>query len=469
MTLQAGEDAAEWVIFEAFNAGSECDELTIDFTGSGQAGYLLLANFSTGRWQVFSQLIPGNNSQSVGLDLPQYYSPLHRQYFAVLANPGGGIVINQVDMALEAMDPIDSLVSANVFAELEAIDCNGRPGIFYRDSAEHLLFALADNASPQDPVEWQHSTVVGDEIVTQIRATMHEGRPVVAYCGSASGEIWLVASETSLPTQDGNWDRVQVQDGSFWHSYCAVHSDKGVLQLAYTEADPLDVDTDSAYAYLGYARSITSDPLDGFTAVRIKSLGDVNGAEEAQPDICTFAGEPAIALANLHNASQDGLLYLHAQNDNPQPGEWDEMEFSSEVQPDQIWLDEIAGAPLIMWKGLNLVLQVADYPHPVSVFDWHSRVISTITADDHFSMARLNGRPSLCFTKGNGIVTQLIIYTSSPGGLPDDGQFGQEQVSFLTNFTLAPDCRIFQLGNRPAVAYVNLDDSTLHYVRLRND
>src|SRR5690606_21017552 len=88
MLLLAGQTSAEWAIFEAFNAGSECDLLSIEATVTSGSGYLLLPDYDSGRWFVITELSFGKNFFSTNLDLPEYYSPLHRQYFALVADRG---------------------------------------------------------------------------------------------------------------------------------------------------------------------------------------------------------------------------------------------------------------------------------------------------------------------------------------------------------------------------------------------
>ncbi|MEZ5336701.1 MAG: hypothetical protein R3F46_00415 [bacterium] len=469
VTMSAAAGGLEWIICEAFNAGSECETLSLDYTGFKAGLYLLVPDYSQGRWQVLEELETGTHTLSVLMDQPGYYSPLHRQYFAVLAADGGQLSLNAAMMELEYPAQADSLVTTDVYSVLEPLDCNGRPGIFYRNFLSQLQFALADTASPQIPAEWKHSRLFADDECELFRATMHRGRPVVVYCSSLTGKVWLATADREFPVADGDWQRVEVKDDSFWHTYCALHSDGSKLHLAWSDQDPSDLDSDMAFAYISYARSDTTDPLHGFTGGRIRALGDSTGAEEAQMDLSTFAGRPAVAIPNNMPSTGFNILYMNASAADPLPSDWDTTIIDNGAQPEQFWLENLDGLPLVLADGSLLGIYYAYTSNPGGTSDWNYIQISGDAVGPYFSLCTAGGRACLSYSYEGTGDKRPRFSTYSPGGLPADRGLGQQLGGTIEGFSSAPDTRIFSLGGRPALAYVNLDDSTLHFVRLVND
>ncbi|MCB1186634.1 hypothetical protein KDL29_05635 [bacterium] len=469
LTMLSGNASISWAVYEVFNAGSECDAIELQYSNATTPVYLAVADFGLGRWNIVQQFTAGSGSLFQNIDQQAWYSPLHRQYVALIAADGGDLRIDNFEYLVERMDQVPGIAIDAANPGIEAVECNGRPAIVYKDESDRLLFALANSASPAGPADWTTSEITSSEFCYYWRVEMHKGKPVVLYVDENDSSLWIAAASKSLPLQVGDWQKQQlIAAGNC--ARAALCSDGQRLHITSFERDPLDINGDFIYGYLGYARSVSGDPLGSFSYSRIYPLGDATGAYPSQPDICIIDGTPSIAVCNLRSLSTDELLYIHALNADPAPVDWDWQVLVSNVDTGQLWLDQLSGAPVIAYRDSVLNMIRSYKADPQLPADWTITNVSIAGCEPTFSLLSLNGSPALAYVVNTGNFNLNIQFSSHGSTVnPPWEEFNLIQQHFAPGSPDNPDPRLISVAGRPALMYYDFADSAIHYNRFDND
>jgi hypothetical protein len=469
-TLSATSNDLSWIMFEAFNASGECEKIEVFGELLKAQVWIAVADFAAGRWRFMGPYGPFDPQISIVLDKPEYYSPLHRQYFAVLATAGGQLILSHVEMSLEVSEPVASVVASAALDGLELLECQGLPAVTYVDDTGQLTFAIADELEPAGPLDWRRSHI--DNVLGSCMSmTLHNGRPVVLYTNAIDGSLNIAVAKVDLPLQDSDWQiKALVTDADCL--YCSVASDGEFLYIAYYDNDDIDADADLLYGYLGFCQSDGADPLGDYTHYRITPLGNGIGAAYAQPSIALIDGLPAIAIANQLPANSTVLNYFHSGKLQPLVSDWVMDELSNTARLPNVVLREYEGRPLIAWNGPVFMFTVGLVPHPQSALDWNTTAASGIDVFDSFSPIVNRGRVYYAVGESLTAPNNIAFVGCSPNSFePNDDFLYILLTNVVSNYATVgePVLRMAAVAFEPVLAYFDTGDGSINYVRLVYD
>lgn len=470
-TMVAAAGQLEWLLFEAFNAGSECEDISLDADLLKGEIWLAVADFSLGRWRIMGPFGPGDPQISVHLDEADYYSPLHRQYVAVLVSNGGQLILRLLHNYVENPEPLISEIEPSCSTGLEFIETGGLPGVSYIDNDGHMIFALAKDDEPAGLSDWRRSHIDDVNGGNLQSLTLHKGRPVLLYSNFIDNTLHIAAAKTATPLLDSDWEHKQVVPDANC-LYCSLCSDGEHLYLAYYENDDADLEGDFIYGYLGFGRSATDDPLGSYSYYRVSVLGDNVGSVWAAPSIALVNGRPAIAIIDSKAGLSDNVRYFYSNADAPILSDWKNYEMASLPGAPYVVLQEQNGRPALCWNSSQLQLSLGLQADPLSSADWSTVNATGQTVQDSFAMQVRYGRFDVAavfedagdyslgfgsfsprsFIRDNGAVDEVFFFASSSVPLLGDAQV-----------------RAAVVNGRPAVAYYDSGDSSLNYVQIVND
>lgn len=472
LTMLSGPGEIDYAIYEAFNCNARTTHVDLNLTIIDGECWIAQANYQTGRWELAGPYTAGNLPPKLVIDSAKYYSPLHRQYFAVLVMDGSKARLDDYTVTIEVPDLTPVLVAGNAAGALDLIDLAGRPGIAYmRDEGgdQVLTFKMADISAPQDAGDWQTSTIDSVNLPLHLSATVHNGRAVVLYSG-ADGVLRLARAKVAFPQQDSDWELQELVSDRLCES-CSVFSDDERLYFACFENDLGDLEGDNSFGYLYYGHSLSSDAFGSYSSYRVRSLGSPTGAADAQPALTMIDGSPAIAIPDYSPLTGSPMLYCFADSKLPDLPEWHSHYINNGALLTGTSLQEIDGKPVIFWTGNNPYIYACKVARPETEFDWDFHIVFIDTIPGYLDMLVLNDRPILaygysgqnphtisvqmCAPRYNLMADRLepLGCRILPGALTS---FGDAQVSLAS------------IGNQAALAWSDPLSQSLNFVQLND-
>lgn len=467
VTLATAPGGLEWLIFEAFNAGSECSSVTIHGTVLKPGYYFAVPDFATGRWNLQSQNPPGGPTFNLPLDEPRYYSAKHRQYFAILAVNGGQFQLEYSISDIQCRKPLSSIIDPAMNSGVEFMECSGLPGISYVDGSDRLVFALAKDTEPAGQLDWRVSIIDTLNYGIIQSMTLHNGKPVILYVNANDFSLWIAAANVAAPTKDSDWQHKELFPTATCY-YCSIASSGEHLNLAWYEDDPVDSDMDTYWAYLHYASSDTADPLGTYSDYRLAAMGNTQYAILARPAIAIIDGLPAIAIVNYKPGDNSHVFYFQSSNNYPLPSDWFIQEFMDEAELPFVDLSEFNGRPLIMWRDVLLRAYGGKLSRPMLPEDWNYSELSGVTPFESFDWMSINERPFYSFVHTLSGPYEIATFGGAPRRfVPQDDIVEEIQTLVSNSFETIgnPVTRLAAIAGQPVTVYFDPGDGSLHYVR----
>jgi hypothetical protein len=467
-TLASTPGNLEWMIFEAFNAGSECSSVAITGVVLKPGYYFAIPDFATGRWNLSEQDPPGGPAFVLPLDEARYYSPKHRQYFAILAADGGQFQLEYAVTQIKCLEPLVSIIVNDISSGVELVDCSGLPGISYVDKNSSLVFALAKDTEPAGPLDWRVSVIDTENYGIIQDLAIHKGKPVILYASLLDDSLWIAAANTTQPLSGSDWQHQQLfVDANC--VYCSIASTGERLSLAWFENDPTDSDTDNRYAYLHYAVSDTADPQASYSDYRLIAMGNEIYADFAQPALASIDGLPAIAIVNFKPGENSHVLYFQSSSSKPLLSDWTNQEFADTAELPFVDLSEMNGRPLIVWRNALLRAYGGKQAQPLLPTDWNYSDLSGATPHESFDWISINDRPYYCFVSTLSGPYEIFYAGGAPARFfPQDNLI--EEIRTLTANSVPtlgnPMLSMAAVAGKPAIVYFDAGDGSLNYVQL---
>ena len=471
-TILSGPGELDYVVCEAFNCGSSATQLTLDLSILQRDCWLALADFSSGRWQLFGPYTQASLPAALDIVGSQYFSPLQRQYFAVLVMDGAQASLNSFGVTIRTPDLLPGIVATDALRGARAVNLGGQPGIVYLANGSggpQLSFAVSDRSASSLGLGWHASVIDPLATAEYFAVTEHKGRAVVLYT-TADQTLWLAAAKVALPLNESDWDLRQLVSGRDCR-YCSVISDGEHLHFALNEADFGDLDFDGIQGYLYYGHSNTADPLGSFRQYRITGLGDAGLTELAEPSIAMVGGTPAIVIENSVTLTLSSMLYCQSSQVLPGSIDWQVGNTEQVAETTGIRLAEIDGKPLIYFVASFPAFLQGLVSQPQGSTDWLYRLIFIGGSPPITDFVPVNGRPMFTYVYEGSVPHSLYVLSSSPLLDPATGvtqqvvqRTGIESVAYAGNIELS----LVEMNGYGALAWCDQAAGILYFGRIAN-
>lgn len=469
LLLPSTPGAVSWVIYEAFNAGSELYSVVMEISVLEAGNYFAVPDFSTGRWQLRELNQTSDDYVTFDMEDPEGISPLHRQYFALIAVGGGQVFVHQIISSINCISPVISNIVPEISDGFEFIDCAGLPGFCFSNTSQELVFGLAGSPAPAGPEDWQISRIDPDKAGRAMSMTLHKGRPVVLYASNLDESLWLAFSHVEQPLQDSDWEHRQLMPGADC-KFCSIVSDGVRLHIAWFQNDVSDADMDSFWGYLYYGYSASDDPQDSFNSYRLYNLGNALYAEFAKPALAIVDGEPAIAIVNVLPGEGNRLQYLQASDPSPAEAEWGEsILLTTDVLPPYVSLSLLNERPLICYRNAKLNGMQGKIARPTLPTDWNRSEIFSRAPLESFAWVTVNERPYFACVFDLFGQMKIAYYGGSRNSfMPPEDVVAEVQILVSNQIDIGGNAavRMAVIAGRPALAYYDSSDGKLNYVQL---
>jgi hypothetical protein len=472
-TLASAPGEMEYCIYEAYNCSARCTQFSPNLTFIESDCYIAIADYQTGRWQLQGPYDQTSLPSQFAMGDDRYFSPLRRQYWAVIVVNGAQLRVETYDVEIDVPDLLPKPVSLTATYGAELLDLGGLPGIAYvADSGGNLAtaFSMAKGSAPQDETDWFHSVVDIDNPARYMSATVHQGRAVVLYAGYDE-TMWLARAKVVQPKLDTDWEKIELTDGRDCRNLSIV-SDGQRIHYALYEGDFADADTDLFYSYLNYGHSDSADALGSYTTYRVSTLGNMLGTEVTEPSIAIIDATPAIAITSYKPVTFGRVQYSHTTSALPDAAvDWTSHLIDNYSNLVGISLREHNGRPLILYSGSVPGLYLGKVLRPLETLDWGYE--PAFAADSHGPLDLLiyNGRLIFTFPYTSPDPNYLQIHMCAPLLNPATGltkQLGARVYppNILSNGDMDPS--LASVGGRPAMAYCDQDAYIMYYSRIAN-